>query len=138
MRVQAQKNPQAAESTGQSKSQAEPRAGVRNVEGVHPGGNADLSNNKGLTGKAIRKTMKTKGRQKCGLANKVRCVVHLRGCLSGVERYGLVDREGQTEQRSSPASAKKMQCAAFQANIPDWQHKTTEQRNSSDAGGRSS
>jgi len=29
-----------------------------------PGGNADNSETKGLAGKAIRKTMKTKGRQK--------------------------------------------------------------------------
>jgi hypothetical protein len=43
---------------------------------AHPGGNADLYKNKWLTGKAIRKTMKTKGRQKTWLANKVRCVVH--------------------------------------------------------------
>src|SRR6267154_149921 len=31
--------------------------------GVHPGGNADVCEYKGLAGKAIRKTMKTKGRQ---------------------------------------------------------------------------
>ena len=29
----------------------------------HPGGNADVSQNKGVAGKAIRKTMKTKGEQ---------------------------------------------------------------------------
>ena len=31
--------------------------------GGTPGGNADVSANKGFAGKAIRKTMKTKGRQ---------------------------------------------------------------------------
>ena len=34
-----------------------------NCWGVTPGGNADVYQRKGLAGKAIRKTMKTKGRQ---------------------------------------------------------------------------
>src|SRR6267154_5820165 len=33
------------------------------VWGAHPGGNADVFEYKGFAGKAIRKTMKTKGRQ---------------------------------------------------------------------------
>jgi len=33
------------------------------ILGVTPGGNADVSQSKGLAGKAICKTMKTKGRQ---------------------------------------------------------------------------
>jgi hypothetical protein len=33
------------------------------VWGAHRGGNADVFENKGFAGKAIRKTMKTKGRQ---------------------------------------------------------------------------
>jgi hypothetical protein len=37
------------------------RAALLWWEGVHPGGNADRFENKGLAGKAIRKTMKTKG-----------------------------------------------------------------------------
>ena len=33
-------------------------------QGAHPGGNSDDCEMKGVAGKAIRKTMKTKGRQK--------------------------------------------------------------------------
>jgi hypothetical protein len=33
------------------------------IRGVHPGGNAEDFENKRVAGKAIRKTMKTKGRQ---------------------------------------------------------------------------
>jgi hypothetical protein len=36
---------------------------VKRVGGAHPGGNADVFDTKGFAGKAIRKTMKTKGRQ---------------------------------------------------------------------------
>src|SRR5712672_2186061 len=50
---------------------------------MHPtprGGNADNSENKGLAGKAIRKTMKTKGRQ-TQAQNKV---------CGGLRRYGCL------------------------------------------------
>jgi hypothetical protein len=36
---------------------------ILEAEGVHPGGNADVCERKGLGGKAICKTMKTKGEQ---------------------------------------------------------------------------
>ena len=50
------------------------------IEGT-PGGNADHYKNKGLTGKAIRKTMKTKGRQ-----NKAHHLVHACYLFDGRKR----------------------------------------------------
>ena len=63
--------------------------------GPHPGGNADVFDSKGFAGKAIRKTMKTKGRQLGNFEIGIAC-----GWLSGERR--LVDGLGARREVDRP------------------------------------